>query len=65
MGKHPDDGNAAAPGRLKRANCLCGAIPPQPSEYADYDTPPFGSGGSGHATPFQTDLDATNHYFAA
>ncbi|ETS82608.1 hypothetical protein PFICI_04484 [Pestalotiopsis fici W106-1] len=47
-----------APGMLKRANCLCGALPPTPSEYAAdepvavltprIDTP-------GHEDPFPTD----------
>ncbi|KAK9770214.1 hypothetical protein AB5N19_11005 [Seiridium cardinale] len=55
-----DDQNSS-PGKLKRASCLCGAMPPSPTELADYETPPFNTPRFG--TPGHEDISTDGSYF--
>lgn len=51
----------AQPGKLKRASCLCGVMPPEPSEFAAYETPPFLTPRID--TPGHEDRFAADNYF--
>ncbi|KAK6085653.1 hypothetical protein SCUP515_00760 [Seiridium cupressi] len=55
------DDQTSSPGKLKRASCLCGAMPLSPTELADYETPPFNTPRFG--TPGHEDISTDGSYF--